>query len=121
MITDKAHRQQIEVIHETYRARIEKMEARHYDELKQARDLNELLGKFASGLAVGGGIVSWNDLRSGTSFPDNIPQYVYDFFGGKVIKQEATKVVEIAADGAVRTGLSKQPADAGYEYKLIRL
>ena len=51
--------------------------------------------------------------------PDNVPVYVDDHFGGKVIKQEATKVIEISADGDIKTGLTKRKADDGYGYVLV--
>ena len=31
--------------------------------------------------------------------PNDVPRYVPDYYGGKVIKQEATKVVSIDSDG----------------------
>ena len=51
--------------------------------------------------------------------PDNVPVYVDDHFGGKVLKQEATKVIEIAANGDIKTGLTKRKADDGYGYVLV--
>lgn len=51
-------------------------------------------------------------------FPDNVPQYVDDIFGGRVIKQEAFKGIVIDKDGNVKTGLTKLPPDIGYSYKL---
>jgi hypothetical protein len=50
---------------------------------------------------------------------DNVPVYVDDYFGGKVIKQEATKVIEISKDGDIKTGLTKRAADDGYGYVLV--
>lgn len=121
MITDKAHRQQIEAIHETYRARIEKMEERHRAELQQARDLKELLGKFASGLTITGAGINWDDIRGGLTLSDDAAQYVDDFFGGKVIKQEATKVIHISLSGEVTEGLTKRPPDEHFTYLLSRV
>ena len=51
--------------------------------------------------------------------PDNVPVYVDDHFGGKVLKQEATKVIEISAEGVIKTGLTKRKADDGYGYVLV--
>jgi len=120
MITDKTYKQQIEALHETYRIRIEKMEERHRDELKQARDLKELLGKFASGIMVSGAGLTWNSISGGLTLTDDIPQYVDDFFGGKVIKQEATKVIHISREGKVTEGLTKRRPDEHFPYLLQR-
>lgn len=51
---------------------------------------------------------------------DNVLQYVDDILGGKVIKQEANKVIVIAKDGTVKTGPTKSNNDKGYSYKLVR-
>ena len=53
--------------------------------------------------------------------PDNVAVYVDDYFGGKVIRQEATKVIEIAPNGDIKTGLTKRTADDGYGYVLVLL
>lgn len=52
--------------------------------------------------------------------PDNIPVYVDDHFGGRVIRQEGTLVIEIERDGTLKTGLTKRPADPGFTYILNR-
>lgn len=51
---------------------------------------------------------------------DNVLVYVDDILGGKVIKQEGIKCLVLNKDGDVKTGLTKQPADKGYSYKLVR-
>lgn len=90
-------------------------------ELRAARDLKEILNKFSgltingNGFSITGG--SWN---TDLVLPDNVAQYVDDYFGGKVIKQEAIKVIEINKDGEIKTGLTKQKPDKGYSYKLVR-
>jgi hypothetical protein len=43
-----------------------------------------------------------------------------DYFGGKVFKQEATKVVELDEDGKATYHVTKQKPDKGYKYKLVR-
>lgn len=55
------------------------------------------------------------------NFPDTVAQYVPDHFGGKVIKQEATKVVILTAEGNISYGHTKRKADKGYSYLLVRL
>lgn len=90
-------------------------------EAKEARDLKKILDKITSltingsGFAVSGGTWSTN-----LTLPDDVPRYVEDYCGGRVIKQEATKVIEITKTGEIKTGLTKQPADKGFDYKLIR-
>ena len=54
---------------------------------------------------------------------DNIAVYVEDIFVAdkKVIKQEATLAVKVYPDGTVETGYTRQNADKGYNYKLVRI
>jgi len=117
MISDKEHKSQLDVLHELYRERIRKMEDQHRTELQQARDLKELLGKFGSKLSM---FDSNFSISGSMNFPDDIPQYVDDFFGGKVIKQEATKVIFISRKGEVQTGLTKRKPDEHFPYLLQR-
>ena len=46
--------------------------------------------------------------------------YVDDVFGGKVIKQEATKLIIIRDEGTIIEGYTKEKPDNGYKYKVIR-
>lgn len=100
--------------------------------IAQAEDLHKLLekiidktgipmpeGGFHGGafLTTLGGSVAWEKM----SLPDNIAQYVDDYFGGKVIKQEATKVVILEKDGERKEAFTKQKPDKGFSYKLVRL
>jgi hypothetical protein len=61
--------------------------------------------------------VAWDNI----TLPDTVLQYVDDILGGKVIKQEGTKCLVIDKDGNVKTGLTKQKADKGFSYKLVRI
>lgn len=92
------------------------------EELEKAKDLKSILHELTQKTfkfdAVSDGILGMADIELGLS--DAIPRYVEDYFGGKVIKQEATKVIAITAEGEVKTGLTKQTPDEGYKYKLIR-
>ena len=102
-------------------------------EMKRQRDsaqeLSSILAKLSdkattftaciSGLNISGGSLACESIN-GIKIGDNIAQYVDDHFGGMVIKQEATKVIEIAPDGSITTGLTKRPADAGFSYILLR-
>jgi len=85
-----------------------------------AQNLQTVLGKLAD-KAAGFACFSSGSLNvSGELIlPDNVPVYVDDYFGGKVIKQEATKVIEIAPNGDIKTGLTKRTADDGYGYVLV--
>lgn len=106
----------------TYKQKYEEIQK----ELEEARNLKSILervmtnplniGKDGQVLSFSGGTFSWADVI----LPDNVLQYTDDMLGGKVIKQEANKVIEISLNGDVRTGLTKQPCDKGYGYKLIR-
>jgi hypothetical protein len=60
-----------------------------------------------------------NFCGSKLTLPDNVAVYVDDHFGGKVIRQEATRVIEINADGDIKTGLTKRKPDDGYGYVLV--
>ena len=94
------------------------------DEMRKQRDaaqnLQAVLGKLAD-KAAGFACFSSGSLNvSGELIlPDNVPVYVDDYFGGKVIKQESTKVIEISANGDIKTGLTKRTADDGYGYVLV--
>lgn len=93
-------------------------------ELKQAKDLKEILNKFSSmsingfNFATVGGCFDIG--YGGITLPDNVLVYVDDILGGKVIKQEGNKCLVIDKDGNVKTGLTKQKPDKGYNYKLVR-
>ena len=53
--------------------------------------------------------------------PDNIARFVPDHFGGQVLIQQATKVIEIAPSGDIKTGVTKRKPDAGCSYVLVRV
>jgi hypothetical protein len=71
--------------------------------------------KFGSSMIIGSN-GNWD-----VNLPDTVPQYVPDFFGGKVIKQEARKVIQVDKEGNVTTGLTAKQADDGFAYVLVRL
>jgi hypothetical protein len=52
--------------------------------------------------------------------PDNVPVYVDDYFGGKVIKQEAVKVIQISTSGEVKTGLTRRKPGENLGYILVQ-
>ena len=93
-------------------------------EMKKQRDaaqnlqviLERLADKSASFSTFAAGSLNF---KSELQLPDNVPVYVDDHFGGKIIKQEATKVIEIAPNGDIKTGLTKRTADDGYGYVLV--
>lgn len=89
-------------------------------ELEDARNLSKILDKLSSTSIFG---MDWGAV-GGTwrtaNLPDNVLQYTEDILGGKVIKQEGTKCLVIDSKGDVKTGLTKQKADKGYSYKLVR-
>ncbi len=118
MIRNKTHNQIIEHKDKTisdYYAKIVRLEK----ELEQARNLEKILDKFTS-------IFGTSDLKFSYSMGtlnlgDDVLVYVDDLFGGKVIKQEGIPAIKIETNGVVRTGITKQKADKGYSYKLIRV
>ncbi len=68
---------------------------------------------FASG-------VSWQTISSQINLGDDVLVYVDDILGGKVIKQEGNKCLVVDKKGNVKTGLTKEKVDKGYDYKLVR-
>lgn len=89
-------------------------------ELDSARDLKAIVEKLYQLTFTSNNVISFTSTGTFT-LSDNIPQYVDDYFGGRVIKQEATKVVVLEKDGAMHTHYTKQKPDKGYNYKLIRM
>lgn len=91
-------------------------------ELEEAKNLKVILEKM-SGMTINGtgwAISGGNWATPTLELPDNVLQYTEDILGGKVIKQEGTKCLVIDKEGNVKTGLTKQKADKGYNYKLVR-
>lgn len=119
-ISKKKHNQIIEHKDKTindYLTKINYLEK----ELDRAQDLKTILEKLYPLYTVKGlGLNFTGSSSAELILPDHIPVYVEDILGGKVIKQEATKVIRITKDGEVKTGLTKQKADKNYFYKLIR-
>lgn len=119
-ITKKRHNHIIEHKNKTindYCAKIIKLEK----EIEQAKDVKELLGK----LVIENSLFVTKDYMaticgSAMNIPDNVLVYVDDILGGKVIKQEGVKCLVVSKDGIVKTGLTKNKADTGHTYKLIR-
>ncbi len=92
-------------------------------ELKQAQNLKSVLEKLAdkSNIIWGQNLVfSEGTVSASFNLPDDVPRYVDDYCGGKVFKQEATKVVELDAEGNAKYFYTKKEADKGFNYKLIR-
>lgn len=87
-------------------------------ELEQAKNLQLILEK----LYPLHSFIAKNYVDDGYSLnlPDDVLRYTEDILGGKVIKQEGNKCLIIEKDGSVKTGLTKQKVDNGYNYKLIR-
>jgi len=119
IITTKKHKAIVAELLKTEPAEVAQLKA----ELQQARDLKEILEKMALASNTHGTLLSsgcFNTITGGLNFPDNIPQYVDDFYGGKVIRQEATKVIHISRDGDVTTGMTKRQPDEHFTYILDR-
>lgn len=101
----------------TYKEYSERLEK----ELAEAKNLKSILEKITS-MTINGLDFSATGgcFTSGYNLPDTVLQYTDDILGGKVIKQEGTKCLVIDKNGDVKIGLTKQKADKGYRYKLIR-
>ena len=50
---------------------------------------------------------------------DSVPRYVDDYFGGKVIKQEATPVTILDEKGKATYGMTAKAPDKGKQYLLV--
>ena len=110
-ITKKKHKQIVEDLISTNKDLSNKLD--------EARNLKAILEK----LTPEGGYVLVNNFWNtaiASGLPDSIAHYVDDILGGHVIKQEGTKCLVVDKQGAVRSGLTKQKPDEGYNYKLIR-
>lgn len=129
MITNKKHIRIINHLEEVYKSNLQSVQDKIAwrdkkikeleQELKEARDLKDILNKFSN--------ITFNGISISTSggdwkleLPDTVLQYIDDILGGKVIKQEGNKCIVIDKEGNVKTGLTKQKIDKGYSYKLIR-
>lgn len=116
-ISTKKHNRIKEEVAQLYQKKIDSLTR----ELEYAQNLKSIVEKLYPLHRIDGSTIRLN--VSGSSeliLPDKVPVYVEDYLGGKVIKQEATKVIHITKEGEVKTGLTKQSADKGYSYKLIR-
>ena len=127
MKTDKTHNRIIEHKDKTindYLSKILKLEKETEElkeEIKEAKDLKIILDRFSSLTINGMGFsVSGGNWETKLTLPDTVLQYTEDILGGKVIKQEGTRCLVIGKDGTVNTGLTKEKADKGYGYKLVR-
>lgn len=107
----------------TYKEKCEILEK----QLSEAKDLKNILervmpnplyaGKDGQILTYSsGGTLIWEELI----LPDNVLQYTDDILGGKVIKQEGVKCLVVDKNGNVKSGITKQKADKGFTYKLVR-
>jgi hypothetical protein len=114
MKTNKQHKEIVDRITKEYEAEIKYLRL----ELEQARNLKAILEKLYP--IASSNEFRFNDISGELILPDRFAEYVEDLCGGKVIKQEANKVIKISKEGIVRVGMTKQKVDKGYSYKLIR-
>lgn len=92
-------------------------------DLEDARNLKSILEKITDYTLTGAeGFISISGgfTNREITLGENVLVYVDDIMGGKVIKQEANKCIVIDKEGNIKTGLTKQKVDKGYNYKLIR-
>jgi hypothetical protein len=75
--------------------------------------LTDKVGAMEATIDIGCGQTSVMD-----QLDDSIPQYVDDYFGGRVIKQEATSVTILDSKGHAKYGLTKKKPKKGEKYIL---
>ena len=96
------------------------------DDLREALNRKDLLTEIVDKLTnktenlytMCDGTVSSSNIMS--HLDDTVPRYVDDYFGGKVIKQEATPVTVLDENGKATYGLTAKTPDKGRNYKLIQ-
>ena len=116
----KTEKQHLKVVNELRKSLSEEVLSLR-EELKQAKDLSKILDKFSSLTIDGKGYASVNGSWSTeVKLPDTVLQYEEDILGGRVIKQEGIKCLIVDKEGNVKTGLTKQDKDKGFNYKLVR-
>lgn len=74
-------------------------------------------GKFSILTTNGYGGISLSN--ASVMLSDSVAQYVDDYYGGKVIKQEATPVTILDSQGKATYALTRRPADKGRNYLLV--
>lgn len=96
------------------------------EDLREALNRKDLLTKIVDKLADKSnffGDASMSYVTGGDimmHLDDSVPRYVEDYFGGKVIKQEATPVTILDEKGKATYALTKKPADKGKKFLLVR-
>ena len=66
------------------------------------------------------GDTSWCTAAGELVLPDHVPVYVDDYFGGKVIKQEATPVTILDENGKATYALTANKPTKGKAYLLVQ-
>lgn len=100
-------------------------------ELLEARNMKELLEKivertgvpvpeYAGNYVITSGLTGITMSNITSCFTDDIAQYVDDYFGGKVIKQEATPVTILDENGKATYGVTKKLPRKGEKYILVK-
>ena len=85
--------------------------------------LTDIVGKidvraYENIVSSGQGFATTVDLDVMAKLDDSVAQYVDDYFGGKVIKQEATKLIVIDEKGKATYHHTKKRPNKGKVYKL---
>ena len=93
-------------------------------ELDEARNLSKILDKLTDNYTDLTGSLSYAVGGMGgieASLSDDIPRYVDDYYGGRVIKQEATNLTVLDSKGKATYHYTKEAANKGRDYKLEQL
>lgn len=111
MITTKKHNQIIKKYQDKIKELESKIELKSLLE-KMIEKISIITDKYDS--------IRFVDCNGELTLPDNVLQYVDDYFGGKVIKQEATKLVVLDVNGNATYHKTKKPVDKNRKYKLLQ-
>lgn len=102
--TSLAQAQNLKFVFERITERLESDDIRYHD---------------LDGSAFGAG-VSMDDITELIKSDEDIAVYVSDHFGGKVIKQQATPVTVLDAEGKATYAHTAEKPDKGRSYKLVQ-
>lgn len=79
--------------------------------------LEKLTDKVVDGDLISTANTDWITSSGELSLPDNVPVYVDDYYGGKVIKQEATPLTVLDKNGKATYHYTAKPPTKGYNYR----
>lgn len=106
-----------------YQRALEKIEHLEHS-LAEAQNLKFVFEKITDKVSENSDFISvvgsWATSAGDLILPDDVPRYVEDYFGGKVIKQEATPVTILDKNGKATYSQTAQKPDKDKRYKLVQ-